>query len=517
MRNIAKIAFLFTLICLTFVLQSGAFGSEPKRGGMIRCQLATDIVSPDPHKSANTPTTEVLMHIFEPLVAYGKNLEFVPVLAERWEISPDYQTYTFYLRKGRLFHNGREMVADDVKYSMERIMDPKTGSPRGPHLKIKSIEVLDKYTVRFHMKGKDAGLLAVLAYIYPVMAIVPKEEVEKQGGTLKHPVGTGPFKFVEWKPDRHILLERFDQYEPIPEPMNGLGGARIVYIDQLKFIPIPEESVATMALLNKEVDFLLRVPFKKVNTFRKAYSKQGIVLDEAPSYDWYHIFISLNKPVTENLKFRKACAHAIDLKVVADAATLGYAVINPSIVPTNNPYYTPYHKTWYKKDIEAAKKLLKDSGYKGEEVIISTTKKYQTMYDQALAVQSELAAVGIKTKIEVLDWPVFIQRLYAGDFQILSIGYGVRPDPALAYVVLKLSGLEDHYPEMTKIRQEVAMTLDNDTRKRLFSEAHRIMYEAIPMINFYNYTVFNAYQDYVKGYKIDSMNFPRFWGVWLDK
>ena len=134
-----------------------------------------------------------------------------------------------------------------------------------------------------------------------------------------------------------------------------------------------------------------------------------------------------------------------------------------------------------------AKQLLKESSYKGEEVIILSTKKYQTMYDQSLAVQSELAAVGIKTKIEVLDWPIIIQRLYAGDFQILSMGYGIRPDPALAYVVLKLSGLENHYPRMTEILDKASKTLDLETRKRLFEQAHDVMYEAIPMINFYNF------------------------------
>ena len=164
----------------------------------------------DPHVTTAFVTATVLNHVFEPLVGHGEKMELVPVLAERWEVSSDYKTLTFHLRKGRLFHNGREMVADDVKYSIERILDPKTGNPRRDVLqKIDRVEVADKHKVVFHMKEKDSSIFYVLAYIAPITAIVPKEEVEKQGGVMKHPVGTGPFKFMEWKPDRHVILERF--------------------------------------------------------------------------------------------------------------------------------------------------------------------------------------------------------------------------------------------------------------------------------------------------------------------
>ena len=106
------------------------------------------------------------------------------------------------------------------------------------------------------------------------MAVLPKEEVEKQGGIINHPVGTGPYKFVEWKPDRHAILERFDQYKSRTEPRNGFGGARIAYLDRIKFVPIPEESVSIMALLNKEVDFLQFYPAKYVEKYNKEYSGQ---------------------------------------------------------------------------------------------------------------------------------------------------------------------------------------------------------------------------------------------------
>ena len=413
----SKKSFLLAVFLIPFLLywvaDEGAAQSVPKKGGTITVGLNTDVTAVDPHVTTAFITATVLNHVFEPLVGHGEKMELVPVLAERWEVSPDYKTITFHLRKGKLFHNGREMVADDVKYSIERILDPKTGNPRRDVLqKIDRIEVADRYKAIFHMKEKDASIFYVLAYIAPITAIVPKEEVERQGGVMKHPVGTGPFKFVEWKPDRHLILERFDSYKPQPGPPNGFGGERMVYVDRLKFIPVVEESVATMALLNKEVDFLQYVPFKDVERFRGDYVKRGIVIDEVPGQSWYEVFFGCKTAITKDVKFRQACAHAVDREFVTQAATRGYAARNPSFVDVQNVYYSPAHKTWYKKDLKKAKQLLQEAGYKGETVEIVTTKKYAMMYNIGIAVQSELAEAGIKSKLTVVDWAKLLNLLY---------------------------------------------------------------------------------------------------------
>jgi ABC-type transport system substrate-binding protein len=181
---------LFPLLAILSVLSlgivDGGAQATPKRGGMITVGMSTDVVGVDPHTTSAAITAAVMNHCFERLVGYGETLELVPVLAERWEVPADLKTYTFHLRKGKLFHNGREMVAADVKYSIERIMDPKTGNPRRSTLQnIERIEAVDKYTVRMHMKKPDASLLSALAYPTPIMAVVPREEVEKQGGVMK--------------------------------------------------------------------------------------------------------------------------------------------------------------------------------------------------------------------------------------------------------------------------------------------------------------------------------------------
>lgn len=513
--------FLFAAIVLCLLLVFGVAGtmaeSTPKECDIIKLGINTDVTGVDPHTSAAVVNAIVLGHMFEPLVAYGNRLEILPVLAESWEVSPDLQTYTFKLRKGRKFHNGREMVADDVKYSIRRILDPKTKNPRAKSLSIiTGIETPDKYTVVFKLNKPSAGFLDLLAYISPVIAIVPKEVVEAQGGEMTKPVGTGPYKFVAWEPDRYILMERFDDYQPLPGPRNGQAGAKIAYAKQIKFVPIGEESAAVMALLNKEIDILQYYPAKLFKRYQENYKDQGLGLQELTGISWYQIFFGMDQPVTKNLNFRKACALAIDLGRVTQTAFMGHAKVNPSFVPTLSQYHTPAHDKWYKKDVAKAKELLKESGYKGEPVYIDCTKKYAAMYRQAVAVQSELEAIGVNAKLRVLEWPILLSKFYKGNYQILSFGIGGRPNPTLAYNMLRRNKFTEAFPRMEEIILTASKTLDVEKRKKLFEEAHLLNMDKVGSINFYNYNYLQAYQNYIHGYEVINTGYPRLWGVWRD-
>lgn len=504
---------------LVLVAVPSLTGAAAKRYPIIKIGINTDITASDPHVSGATVNSIVLGHVVERLVAYGGKMEILPELAEKWETSDDLKTYTFTLRKGRKFHNGREMVADDVKYSFERIMDPKTKNPRKKLLTglIENIEVVDSHTVRFKLKKSSASLLHILAYTSPIMAIVPKEEVEKQGGFFKHPVGTGPYKFVEWKPDRYILLERNEDYVPYSTPRNGASGAKIAYADQVKFIPIGEESASIMALLNKEIDILQYFPPKMFKKFKSDYEKRGLRVQEVTGLSWYQIWFGMKSPVVDNLKFRQACAYAIDLEMVTQAAHMGHAKVNPSMLAIGSEFYSPVHAKWYKKDPEKAKQLLKEAGYNGEEVVIDCTKKYAAMYRQAVAVQSELQAVGVNVKLNVLEWPILLSKFYKGQYQIISFGISARPDLAVTSVYFDYNKLNEVETGMKTLMAEAARTIDNNKRKALFEQMHQFNMEKVSFINFYNYNYLQVHWDYVKGYETISTGYPRLWGVWLEK
>ena len=172
------ITIVISLSCLSFSI--GFAGSTPKKGGMITVGMNTDITGTDPAVHAAVVTCCVLNNVIERLVGLSEDLKVIPVLAESWETNADSTVFTFRLRKGKMFHNGREMVADDVKYSFERL---KERCPRKGILdNLDQIEVLDKYTVRFTLKSSSPTLfLNTIATIEPLAGVVPREEVEKQG------------------------------------------------------------------------------------------------------------------------------------------------------------------------------------------------------------------------------------------------------------------------------------------------------------------------------------------------
>jgi ABC-type transport system substrate-binding protein len=139
------------------------------------------------------------------------------------------------------------------------------------------------------------------------------------------------------------------------------------------------------------------------------------------------------------------------------------------------------------------------------------------MYDQSLVVQSELASIGIKTKLEILEGPLLVERLFSGKFQMISYGMSARPGPAIAFDNLKNTGVQKQYPRFPEILDEATKTMDYEKRKRLFEEAHGLVYAGVPTIICFNYNIYNGYWNHVKGFKIWATNQPRFWGVWSDK
>ncbi|MDQ3524112.1 MAG: ABC transporter substrate-binding protein, partial [Chloroflexota bacterium] len=230
--------------------------AEPVAGGTLTLGVQADPAELDPHKTSLTAAWHVLEHVYETLVTTDETLAPIPALAEEWTVSDDGLVYTFNLRQGVLFHNGREFVADDVRYSFERILDPATASPVVDELaSVDTIDVVDDYTVAINLLTADSSFLAKL--MGSSISIVPQEVVEENGDLMQVMSGTGPFRFVDYVPNTNVTLERNPDYWDSPFP----------YLDGLEILVIPDNTSRTTALVTGTVDIIEYAPVQDLPIF----------------------------------------------------------------------------------------------------------------------------------------------------------------------------------------------------------------------------------------------------------
>jgi peptide/nickel transport system substrate-binding protein len=230
---------LIVLFCSTMPLDAQPPSREqPRFGGVLKVAMSAEPPTLDPHWSTAAITDQLMRHVFEPLYAFDKDWSPIPHLAAGHTVS-DRRQYTIALRKGVRFHHGKEMAAADVVASLNR-WGRIASVGRALWKSVEAVDAKGSYEVVIHLSESSGVLLSGLtgAVIYP------KEVIDATGnGQLKQFIGTGPFRFVEHKPDRHVRLARFSGYAARSEPPDGAGGKRVAYLDELLFIPVPDIAV----------------------------------------------------------------------------------------------------------------------------------------------------------------------------------------------------------------------------------------------------------------------------------
>jgi peptide/nickel transport system substrate-binding protein len=495
--------------------------AQPKYGGILVVGSVGDMVGLDPHMVGAEASVMWLTSIYERLVDLNENSLPMPGLAKKWTISKDGLTYTFHLREGVKFHNGREMTSEDVVYSYNRMLDPKTKTPYVSHIKnIKSFKILDKYTVQFIMHAPMATFLIFTANPLYTNAIVPKEEVEKQGGILNHPVGTGPYKFVEYVPDRHLILERFKEYKQPGIPSAGTGGDKPAYVDRIKMLPIKDASVRIMALKKGDIDYNVRVPWEEFDELKKhpeinAYEGPGL----ASVFLGFGVNSSANKFVRQ-AAFRRAVGYCLDLQEVVEGSVFGHSTPNPSLVSAALPFYSEAHKKGYGKNIKKAKDLLKEVGYDGSPIRLSATKLYLNTYKSAVLIEQMLAEAGINVKLDIMEWPALLSENRSGkyDMQCYTDSGPVDPSMAMRWVHSKRNSV-GYKNDKLDAWVEKAEVVDNfEARKKLYEQIHEIYLEDAPTVKLYDHSVAPAARKQVKGIGVwPYLANLRFHLMWLDK
>ena len=419
-----------------------------------------DVTSVDPHQGKETPAVQVNTQIFDTLVTVDPETnEVVPQIAESWEQTDD-QTYVFKIREGIKFHDGSDLTAEDVKFSLDRARNSAAVSYIVNF--IEEVTVDDDHTVTVKTTAPYAPTLRNLAI--PFAAIVPKAVVEAdENAFIQNPVGSGPYKFVEWNHGDHVTLKAFDDYYAgKPETEN------------LIMKVIPETSQRTIALETGEVDLAYDLA---VNDIPKVNSDDKLTVYEIPSLTCWYVSMNMNKKPFDNPKVREAMSMAIDRQTIIDTINAGSGQTADAIIA---PAVFGYYSTGVKEyNPTKAKELLAEAGYPNGFSTTLWVNDNQSRIEMCQAMQAMLLEVGVQCNLEVLEFGSFISRTTAGDHDLAYFGWTTSSgDADYSYYSLEHSTQQGAAgnrsfladPDVDKLIEEARSNTNEEERKELYKE-----------------------------------------------
>jgi peptide/nickel transport system substrate-binding protein len=398
-----------------------------KKGGTLNIGYPTQPVTLDAHISSNTAVKDITREIYEQLVTLDKNAQVIPMLAESYEISDDKLSYTFHLRRGVKFHNGKELKAEDVVASLNRWI--RLSSHGKANFAGAEAKEKDEYTVVLQLKTPFLLTLQLLADPIPAAAIYPKEVVEAADDKgIKTYIGTGPYRLEERKQDQYIHLTKFNDYSARTEPSDGAGGKKEALVDDLYFRFVTDESTRLAGIASGEYDIALNI---SVDNERQIEGNPDLQTFLSPG-GLIAYFYNSNDGLFRNVKLRQAVnaiQNADDILTSAFRDPQFYVKTSSLVLPDYPNWYSEAGKEFYSQaNSEKAKQLLQEAGYNGEEVKIFTTRDYIDQYNVAVVLQQELESIGVKVKLDVYDWPTLQEKLAAGTgWDIYPMSYAFRP------------------------------------------------------------------------------------------
>ncbi|MBI2162313.1 MAG: ABC transporter substrate-binding protein [Candidatus Rokubacteria bacterium] len=489
----------------------------PKFGGVLKAAMIGEPPSLDLHWTTAVIVQQITWHVYETLYTYDKGFNPIPMLAEGHTIADGGRRYTIRLRQGVRFHNGKEMTSADVVPSLKRW--GRMATPGKALWKfVEAVEAKGPYEVVIHLKEPSGSLLYGLARPNNGAAIYPKEVMEAAGdGQVKEFIGTGPYRFIEHKPDRHIKVARFKDYVARPEPPDGYGGKRVAYVDEILFIPVPDVAVRLAGVETGEYHYGQQI---KQDQYDRIKAMPGVHPRVIRPSAWSTAVINHKQGLLTDKRLRQAVQAALDMGPIM-AAGFGhrdfYRLDGAIMFPEQPAWYTKVGFELYNQKNKAkAQKLLKEAGYAGQPIRWITTQEYQWMYKNALVAKQQLEEAGFKIDLQVVDWATLVQRRNKPElYEVFSTGFTFGPDPALA------TSVQCNWPgwwcHEEKDRLMDALIKETDVKKRrvLWERVQQLFHEDVGRIKFGDYFSLDAVRRELKGF----LSTPElyFWNAWIDK
>ncbi len=372
--------------------------------------IPQDFDSLDPHISQASGTEEVMFNVFIGLVMPSPDGELIPALAERWEINEESTDFTFYLRKGVLFHDGSDFTADDVKYSFDRVcgkIEGERNAWRSTYADvIKDVVIVDDYTVTIHLKKSDARFMSSMYW-----AIIPEGSGPSQ--SVK-PTGAGPYKFVDYTSGLGMNLSKNDDYfeEGLPKLSN------------VEFRIFTDLNEGVSALTKGEIQYM-SITYDMVSQI----PEEGFVVQQYPMNTVQLLGLNNQFKPFNNIRVRQALNYAIDKTEIISMLAPGAPEVDSNFSPVMGYWYENL-EDYYSQDIEKAKRLLAEAGYADLTFTVKVPGEYPIHVNTAQIIQQQFKKAGITMKIQVVDWNTWLEDVYgARDHEATIIGLTGKLDP----------------------------------------------------------------------------------------
>src|SRR5512138_2560825 len=353
--------------------------------------VASTFTTSDPYDANDTLSQAMAKSFYEGLFGFDKDMKLIPVLAEGYEVSKDGLVYTIKLKKGIKFHDGTDFKADAVKVCLDRVTNPENKLKRYGlyNNNIAKTEAVDDYTVRFTLKTPFSPFINLLAH--PSTVMISPAALKQYGNKdiAFHPVGTGPFKFVEWKQTDYLKVAKFDGYWRKGYPK----------VDTITWKPVVDNNSRAALMQTGEAQFTFPVPYELAEVLK---TKPDIELVAAPSIVLRYLSMNTQQKPFDNPKVRQAIAYAINKDALAKVAFAGYATAAEGVAPQGVEYAVKIGPWPY--DVAKAKQLLAEAGYpNGFETELWSGYNHSTAQKVTQFLQQQLQQVGIRTKITLLE------------------------------------------------------------------------------------------------------------------
>jgi peptide/nickel transport system substrate-binding protein len=527
--NRAKVAANLTVLASVLAWTLAACSLAPAtKGGKLTYGLTLAPSGIDPHVNASSELGIPLTSVYDPLVWQDLDGEFVPGLAESWEVSDDDLIYTFYLRQDVKFHDGTPFNAQAVKFNLDRIVDPQTKSQKavfmlGPY---DHAEVVDDHTIKIYLKEPFAPLLDSLSQVYLGMA--SPAAVEKWGLDYQmHQVGTGPFMFKEYVPKDHLTLTRNPDYNWAPAIFSHQGPA---YLEEIEFRFFVEPATRALALEAGEAHVMGEIPPQDAQRLSDDpdFELMPVAVPGTPLM----LFINTERPPTDDLSVRRALIYATDREAIVTAIFRDLSPVAHGPLNAVTIGYDEEVEGLYDYNPEQAKDLLKEAGWvdvDGDGVLEKDGQPLRVeaylmdwgfMPEVAQLLQAQFKAIGGEMLSQVVAYPAALEAAREGKHNLIPFTLS-SSDPDILRTFFHSDGgfnwAKVRDPNLDGLLDEGARTLDPEKRKALYAEAQQMIMAEALIIPIRDYVNLNAASAQVKGLRYDSRGwFPWLYDVYLN-